>query len=183
MTMEIWKDIEGYNGYYQVSNKGNVRAMYFKNNKVFKKQERLLKSVTNKNNRVYISLYKDGKRKNIQIHRLVAIAFIPNPDQLPEVNHIDGNPSNNNANNLEWCTKKYNMQHAYDNNLNHFKEYNDSNKKSVVRDDGVIYPSIRECARANGSSQAAIKGAIFGRKQQKTAKGHTYKLWGAKGDI
>ena len=174
--MEEWRDIQGYDGFYQVSNCGRVRSMYFHNNHATIKRVKVLKTVTNKSNRVYVSLHNDGKRKNCTVHRLVACAFLPNPDQLPEVNHIDGNPSNNNVENLEWCTKKYNAQHAYDNDLNHFKSYNESIKKKVIRDDGVVYPSIRECARANGVTQMTLKGAIFHRKNQRFANGHEFRL-------
>jgi len=96
---EIWKDIEGYEGLYQVSNLGNVKSI--KNN-IIKKPSKLPKGY------LQICLNKNGKLKYISIHRLVAQAFIPNPNNLPCVNHKDCNPQNNNINNLEWCTYKEN---------------------------------------------------------------------------
>ena len=99
---EIWKDIDGYEGYYQVSNMGRV---YSVKNKMLLKQH--LK-------RGYLEcvLCKNGERKYIQAHRLVAITFIPNPDNLPQVNHKDENKQNNCVSNLEWCTAEYNINYG-----------------------------------------------------------------------
>lgn len=68
---------------------------------------------SNREGRMLVTMYLQGKRKDFTVHRLVAKTFIPNPDNLPQINHIDGNPKNNNVNNLEWCDAFYNMQHAY----------------------------------------------------------------------
>ena len=105
---EIWKDIEGYEGLYQVSNMGRVKSLG--NNKT--RKEKILKS--SKNNRGYlcVNLYKDGLVKNYLIHRLVASAFIDNPNNLPQVNHKDENPKNNYVDNLEYCDSKYNMNYG-----------------------------------------------------------------------
>lgn len=108
--MEIWKDIEGFNGKYQVSNLGNVRS--------FSKWKNggLLKPGTNGGGYFFVQLVKSG-RNDISIrviHRLVATAFIENPNNLPEVNHIDGNKKNNNVENLEWVSRERNIQHAFD---------------------------------------------------------------------
>jgi len=104
---EIWKDVEGYNGKYIVSNLGNVKSFYFLNPKN-------LKQNTTGRNRDYliVSLCKNNISKNYLIHRLVADAFIPNPKNKPQVNHKDGNKSNNNAENLEWNTCSENQLHA-----------------------------------------------------------------------
>ena len=105
---EIWKDIEGYEGLYQVSNLGDVRSLkYAGGNKV-----KPLKQDNDGNGYKQVILYKDGKRKNCKVHRLVAMAFISNPNNYKEVNHKDENPSNNNVNNLEWCTNEYNVNYG-----------------------------------------------------------------------
>ena len=98
--MEQWKDIKGYESIYQVSNLGNVKNV--KRNKLLKQE-----SINGKYKRVTLTLNK--KQKHFQVHRLVATAFIPNPLNLPCVNHKDENPSNNNVYNLEWCTYSYNI--------------------------------------------------------------------------
>lgn len=105
---EIWKDIEGYEGLYQVSNLGNVRSLNYGRTGEIK----LLNQYTNKKGYKHTSLSKNGKVKNHLIHRLVAIAFIPNPNNYKEVNHKDENPSNNNVKNLEWCTREYNNNYG-----------------------------------------------------------------------
>lgn len=110
------KDINKYEGIYKVTEDGRIYSV--KRNKFLKHRV-----ITNKNNRskehvqCAINLYKDGKRKSYLIHRLVALAYIPNSENKPDINHKDGNPLNNNVDNLEWCTKSENMQHAIKNGL------------------------------------------------------------------
>ena len=100
--MEIWKPIEGYETLYQISNYGNI-----KNN-----NGRYLKPFKNNKGYLMIRLYKNTERKVFLVHRLVATHFIPNPNNLPEVNHKDENPSNPIYTNLEWCDKEYNMNYG-----------------------------------------------------------------------
>lgn len=107
---EIWKDIEGFNGFYQVSNLGNVKS--YKQNKI----KYLNKRITPKGY-IEFKLTKNGKSNYYKAHRLVAQAFIPNPNNLPQVNHIDCNKQNNCIDNLEWCTNSENQIHAYKNGL------------------------------------------------------------------
>ena len=106
---EIWKDIKGYEGLYQVSNLGNVRSMDRITRDGRKIKGKNIKPHTNGNSRyLRVALCNNGKIKYENIHRLVAKAFIPNPENKPEVNHKDENPSNNFIDNLEWMTSKEN---------------------------------------------------------------------------
>lgn len=105
---EIWKDIKGYEGLYQISNFGNVYS------KITNKK---LKPFANEKGYLRVELRKNKSRKNFKVHRLVAIMFISNPNGYNEVNHIDGNKQNNKIENLEWCSHKCNMIHAVKNNL------------------------------------------------------------------
>ena len=103
---EIWKDIKGYEGFYQISNLGRVKSLHYKN--VYSNKEKVLRERDNQDG--YVSVVLKGKKH--YIHRLVAGAFVENPNQFKEVNHIDGNKRNNNAINLEWCTRSQNIIHA-----------------------------------------------------------------------
>lgn len=100
---EIFKDVVGYEGLYQVSNLGRVRSSY---------SGKILRSATKKRGYQYVNLYKDKISKMHQVHRLVAMTFIPNPNNLPIVNHKDEDPTNNNVENLEWCTHTYNINYG-----------------------------------------------------------------------
>jgi hypothetical protein len=109
---EIYKDVQGFEGLYQVSNLGNVKSL-----KTHNKKEKLLtqENVKSKDvNYKRVKLHKEGSYKRFLVHRLVAMHFIPNPDSKPQVNHIDNNTSNNVVSNLEWCTGAENMKHSRD---------------------------------------------------------------------
>ena len=111
--MEIWKDIKGYEGLYQISNLGRVKSLPRQ-----KTKGGILKQFSTEY--LVVSMVENGKIKKIKVHRLVAETFIPNPNNLPQVNHIDGNKFNNNMNNLEWVTSKENIIHA---NIMGLKKY------------------------------------------------------------
>src|SRR5699024_6100473 len=114
-TIEIWKDINGYEGIYQVSSLGRVRSLdrtlLNKNNIEYKVKGKIRKISCTGKGYQKIQLSKEGNSKNFSIHRLVAQAFIPNPENLPIVNHIDGNKTNNHIGNLEWVSSNENMNH------------------------------------------------------------------------
>ena len=113
---EIWKSIiieqngviYDFTGLYMVSNLGRVKSLNYNHGG----NEKVLKPVYGHHSYVTVCLTKNGKHTNFKVHRLVATAFIPNPDNLPVVNHKDENPANNNVDNLEWCTIKYNTQYS-----------------------------------------------------------------------
>ena len=118
---EIWKDVDGYSGLYQVSNFGNVKSLSkhvpCKSGKTRKLPEKILKPAKTDSGYFVVCLSKNKISKHYKIHRLVASAFIENKERKKCVNHIDGDKTNNNVSNLEWCTYSENMKHAFSNGL------------------------------------------------------------------
>ena len=108
--MEEWKCIEGYRG-YEVSNLGNVRSYRNKKGEISHTSHLLAQRIDH-NGYYFVNLYNNRKMKSIKTHRLVAIAFIPNPEKYPQINHIDENKINNCVDNLEWCSAKQNVNHG-----------------------------------------------------------------------
>lgn len=100
---EIWKDVVGYEGLYKVSNKGRLYSI---------KRKRKMNPTTSKNGYKRVKLYTNGKFKTVFVHRIVATAFLDNPENYPVVNHLDENKLNNNVENLQWCTQKQNVNHG-----------------------------------------------------------------------
>lgn len=122
---EIWKNIKGYEGLYQVSNLGRIKSLPKYNCKT----EKILKThISRRDGRCSVLLCKNPyTRERLSIHRLVANAFIENPNNLPEINHKDENPKNNIYTNLEWCNRKYNMNYG-----TLPQRINNKNKKAVI---------------------------------------------------
>ena len=124
---EIWKDVIGYEGLYEVSNFGRVRSCnrILKNttNNIWQNfKGRMLKQDIGDRGYYCVRLCKNNKSKHLYVHRLVLETFIPNPENKEQVNHIDGNKRNNRVDNLEWCTVSENIQHAYDTGLNELRK-------------------------------------------------------------
>lgn len=155
--MEIWKDIEGYNGKYQVSNLGRVKSL----NYLRTGNERILKPGKDKYGYLQLILCNEGKQKRFFVHRLVASAFIENPNNLSFINHKDENPLNNNVDNLEWCTPKYNSNFG---TRNERMGANQKNRKLIkCIETGIVYNSIHHAGRETGVSYYNISRCCNGK--------------------
>ena len=140
---EIWTDIPGYEGLYQISNFGQIISTSRKGTQGGPKQYKI-----NRKGYAEVTLCKEGKQYTTRVHRLVALAFIPNPDNLPEINHIDENKLNNRADNLEWCSTAY--------NLNYGTCSIKSGRPIQCIETGIIYPGSAWAARELGFDQSTI---------------------------
>lgn len=154
--IEEWRPIDGYEDCYYASDWGRVKSLNYNHTG----KEKLLKYAVDKKGYLYVVLCKDGKRKNKKIHQLVAIAFIPNPDGLPQVNHKDEDKTNNRVENLEWCTHEYNINYGTRNKRIAETHTNGRKSKPVYQYtlDGMlvkIWPSSQECGR-NGFDHSAV---------------------------
>ena len=172
---EIWKEISGFEN-YQVSSFGRVKSLG--NNK--KRKEKILKQNDDGDGYLHVKFCKDGKEQSFRVHRLVAQAFIPNPNNFPQVNHKDENKANNRVENLEWCTHEFNSNYGTRNqriseaNTNH-----PSKSKAVVQLtlDGEFvaeYSSSKEAQR-NGFHRGNIISCCRGKR--KTHKGYLWQYY------
>ena len=165
---ETWKDIKGYEGFYQVSNIGNVKSLkrIVNNSTTYggkaTVKERILKPKTDKDGYESVGLRKDGKVKHFRVHRLVATAFIPNPNSYPIVNHKDEVKNNNIVSNLEWCTVRYNNTYGTTcerrNSSN--KECKKHCKKIKCITTGEIFDSIGEASEHYKFSRSNFSHAM-----------------------
>lgn len=167
---EQWKNIEGF-PYYQVSNFGRVKSL--KNGK-----ERILKPKKHKTGYLHIALFKNGKHYWRLIHRLVAEAFLPNPNNLSDVNHKDENPQNSNLENLEWVDHKTNINYGTGIERRAKTQTNHQNSKTVFQYnlDGTFireWPSLKEVQRQLGFNNGSISACCLGKC--KTSYGFIWK--------
>ena len=141
---EIWKPIKGYEGLYEISNLGRARSL-----KRATTNGKPLKLYHNKiNGYVYITTSKDGVRKSVRAHKAVMVAFTGEHPGM-QINHIDGDKTNNRLDNLEWCTGSENMVHAYKNDL-----VNLPTKQVIDLDSGKIFGSVTEASHSVGGNKA-----------------------------
>lgn len=178
-----WYTIPGYEGYYQIKKDGSVRSIpryvssvnHGVKCKVYKPGTNIVQSIDNCGY-MDVGLTKDGKSKMWSVHRLVAMTFIPNPFNKPDVNHIDGNKLNNHVDNLEWCTKSENMQHAmklglWDPKYSGYRSAVSTGIPVICLDDNRKFISIHEAARYYNISADAVTLSL---KYNRPFKGHMF---------
>lgn len=167
---EIWKDIERYKGVYKISNLGRVYSV---------QRKKIKNTFIDKGGYVRVQLYYNYTQKGFLVHRLVAKAFIPNPNNYPQVNHKDENKLNNCVNNLEWCTNKYNCNFG----TKPEKCRENSLKLQMNKRQVIIYDlenhyidtcrSMMDVARKLNCSYENVQSALYGKT--KTCKGYILK--------
>ena len=172
---ETWKDVVGYEGLYEVSNKGNVYSVERMDALGREQGGLVLKPKYNNRGYLMVSLYKNGKLKNRTVHRIVAEAFIPNPKGFLEINHKDENKSNNEIFNLEWCTREHNVK--YGTSIERISKK--VRAVNIGTGEVVTFNSTQEAGR-KGYSASGVSRACRGTYKTDTGKlvggdGRTYK--------
>ena len=161
--LEVWRDIEGYEGLYQVSNFGNVRSI--KNGRL-----KVLKPVFNSKGYHRVCLCKYGKIKNYSVHRLVLSAFVPNTLNLPQINHKNEIRTDNRLENLEWCDAKYNCNYG-----NHSYSFSKSKSKRILCiETGEVFDSVKEASNTLKCSHSLISQCL--NNKIKTAYGYHWRF-------
>ena len=165
---EEWRDIEEYEGLYQISNLGRVRSL---NCRGHKGCIGILTPRLDGKGYEMVALYKEGKARNTKVHRLVAQAFIPNPNNYQQVNHKDENKTNNNVKYLEWCTNVYNHNYGTRNE----RVGKSLSKKIICITTGEIFNSMREACRKYNIHTGSMTECCQGKR--KTAGGYKWEYF------
>lgn len=175
MRKELWVQAKGFEGFYEVSSLGNIRSISrYINHEKGGKRWWVGKILSIRQNRKYIRviLSKKGKKTTIDLHRLVAMSFLPNPNQLPCVNHKDENTKNNVIENLEWCTHKYNTNYK---NMNVRRREKFRKEIAVIRPTGEeeFFPSITDACCKYNLSKSSVSRCLNGK--QSISKGFRFR--------
>lgn len=175
-NMEVWKDVVGYEGLYQVSNLGRVKSLPKKKGYGvgYTQKEKLLK-IANNGAYLFVRLGKNGTYKNLFVHRMVAQAFIPNTGNKCDVNHKNGIKTDNRMENLEWNTRQENIIHSYKNGLQKWTDEKISKieKRVICLENKQEYDSIKKAAEQTGINRSNIVACCKGRRT--TAGGYHWK--------
>ena len=163
--MEIWKDIKGYEGRYQISNFGRIKS-------IWKTTSKILKCAKKPSGYMVCTLSKNGIFKYYRVHRLVADAFIPNVENKPQVNHINGIKTDNNVDNLEWCTAKENIHHSFKVGLSKGRRDAQNTSSKKIRQyslDGIFvkeWESGMQIQRELGFNNSAVSACCLRKTKQ-----------------
>ena len=168
MEKNLWRPIKGYEGYYEVSNSGEIKSLertIIVSGRSRKLKEKILKPKINNDGYVHIQFSRNGCYSTFTVHRLVAEAFLEIPDDKVFVNHINGNKLDNNVQNLEWVTRSENMQHAFKLGL-----CSKRNRRVRILDkcSGAKYNSMKEAATINGIKYHTLKKYLNGSRINKS---------------
>jgi hypothetical protein len=181
---EVWKDVPNFEGLYQVSNFGQVkslaRVLTLRDGRPQTKPERILKQATSRKGYKTVKLCNIGEEHTFQVHRLVAEAFIPNPDNLPQVNHKDEIKYHNFSSNLEWCTNDYNINYGTGLLRGIQKRINGKLSKAVLQFNLLgkqlaEFPSVNEAARRLGNINRQCNIVACCNGSRETAYGYVWK--------
>lgn len=159
--MSLWKDIKGYEGFYQINEYGDIRSIDHirkngKNGKYVQKGKNLKWRVNTSGYKV-LRLSKNGKVRNEFVHVLVAKTFIPNPYNLPQVNHKDENKLNSNVSNLEWCTNKYNQIYSLGKKVRRKDNGKIYNSLSLVEEDNFSWILVQRCCKGKQKTHKGVE--------------------------
>ena len=165
--MEVWQKIDGFEDYL-ISNQGTVYSL---------KSKKVMSPHKMKTGYLRITFSKGNKKYSFYIHRLVASAFIPNPNNLPQVNHRDENKANNSVSNLEWCDSSYNVNYGTAKlRTAATLVAQDYGNKILCHENGIVYPSFKKAAKELEISQSEISRMISGKRVVKSVKGYHFTL-------
>lgn len=186
---EVWKNIHGYEGQYQVSNLGRVKSLDRIDARGWKRKGKIIKATANQDGYLVVGLTKNNFHKKFFVHRLVAKEFIPNPNNHPIINHKDEDKSNNNLENLEWCDYKYNSNYGnakekavsnrnYDYSKTDYSAIAAKNRKPIIAksidEEKIIeFPSVKS-VREKGFNLTIVSSILNNRRKGKVYKNMTW---------
>ena len=182
-AVEVWRPVKGFEGFYEVSDQGRVRSLdrvvrganAMSDSYQINLKGRILNKGTALNGYQFVVLSKEGKHKHATVHRLVAEAFIPNPDNLPEINHKDENKANNVVSNLEWCDRSYNVNYGTGINRRAPKCFKRLEQMTMDGQHVAYYESVAELVRQSNGKYKANNIYMAARGDNESSYGYRWR--------